>query len=201
MRFSLGRVYRRTVLIGVLCLWVKPGYAWLRGGEGKTGAAQGHWNITNEILKEAPFKDSFSPKAKNILCGRSRNLDFTFFGLIDLAGWWLKIFRLPSEKPNHWEGTVEENRKRLDGYLGKAIQLANGSETEEGLAELANALHVGQDRGAHEKNHGTFKGNPDNREDNPLGWEVAKEETRVILQKFLDGVTELKRHTLLFIKP
>jgi hypothetical protein len=190
MKISPRWLCRQTVVIGVLWLGVRPGYAWLRGGEGKTGASGGHWNITNEILKEAPFDDLFSPNAKNFLCRRSSHLDFTFLGLIDLAGWWLKIFRLPSEKPNHWEGTVEENRKRLDCYLGKAIQLVNDGETEEGLAELANALHVGQDRGSHEHDHRLFEGNPDNRLDNPLGWEKAKAETREIFRKFSAGLTE-----------
>lgn len=179
-----------SMLLALVAVVSTPVQAWMWGGPDRTGAAAGHWNITDEILNEPQFTDSFSPYAKRYLCARSSHLDQTFLGCLTLGGWYLHLFQINSQKPNHWEGRPEENEKRLNLYLTDAVRCANGGDVKRGLAALGDALHVGQDRGAHEHNHHTIKGTADNPKDNPLGWERAHKYTREVLKGFVDGLNE-----------
>jgi hypothetical protein len=69
------------------------------------------------------------------------------------------------------------------------------------LIELGLALHVGQDRGAHEeglygKGHGRKGWYPDDPEQNPAGHVIAKGHTADILRVFREGLTEARRKEL-----
>jgi hypothetical protein len=118
------------------------------------------------------------------------------------------------EAPNHGEANLykytdrtPDNIDKMNKYLEKALEGAN-QDNDSGISpgvliDLGDALHVGQDRGAHGEGlpgegHGKkIKGwDPDDPSINSEGYKIALIYTQNILKQFVNGLDEERKRKL-----
>jgi hypothetical protein len=191
-------------------------------GDGKANqifrwSAATHGDITKEIITSG-FKSDFGSTVTDTIAYYSGEMDIRgcnyawFIGtktpvIAPVVGYLLD----DKEGPNHGEANLykrsdrtDVNDARMKQYISKAVKLANESGiNDQSLLELGLALHVGQDRGAHEeglpgRGHGREfdpndpkkKWNPDNPSQNTQGKKVAQNHSKAILRSFVGGLNE-----------
>lgn len=107
----------------------------------------------------------------------------------------LRGTRDPEELANHGEATPAQNEARMNQYVVRGIAAANRSELNEGLRQLAYALHVAQDRGSHGDGYTAryVQGRPhsqiDSMSNNPEGVGVALMHSTSVINRFYNGLT------------
>lgn len=114
----------------------------------------------------------------------------------------LQRTRVTQELANHGEDLPERNLARMNQYVDQGIDMANRCDLYNGLVQLGYALHVAQDRGSHGDGYTAdyVKNRPhseiDNMSSNPDGLAVAINNSREAINRFFNGLTELKRQML-----
>ena len=157
-----------------------------------------HQDIAKEILKEAEFQESFSRDAQTRIIEESDDMDLRIAAWLESIGVVTGAWEWPKgELANHAEDPNPAiNTARMKSYLVNAINASNKGDVQDGFDDLGNALHVGQDKGAHE-----YKGghkNPqqskvaDDLSKNTEGAKIAYDNTRFLLKSFLAGISPQK---------
>jgi hypothetical protein len=110
--------------------------------------------------------------------------------------------RVTQELANHGEDLPARNIARTNEYVDYGVGHANRCDLYNGLVQLGYALHIAQDRGSHGDGYtaGYVQGRPHSEIDdislNPEGLRVAIENSRAVIDRFYNGLIELKRVAL-----
>jgi hypothetical protein len=114
----------------------------------------------------------------------------------------LQRTRVTQELPNHGEDRPKRNEGRMNEYVDQGIAMANGCDMYHGLVKLGCALHVAQDRGSHGDGYEEdyVKKRPhqeiDNMSANPKGLALALAHSHKCADRFVNGLSEVKRTAL-----
>lgn len=182
--------------------------------------ASDHGKLTNEIA-DKEFKGKISWNAKRMLAYYSGEMDVRGCNYLWFAPPKIPVIGVPvkrskayyrlskNEAPNHGEANLYKftnrtklNAARMDKYRAKAVTLANAKGiNDQSLLELGMALHVGQDRGAHEeglpgKGHARKNWNPDDLGTNTRGKAVALRHSQAIIRQFINALDADKKKQL-----
>jgi hypothetical protein len=90
----------------------------------------------------------------------------------------------------------------MNDYADRGIEAANRCDMYHGLVQLGFSLHVAQDRGSHGDGYTTdyVQNKPhsqiDRMSSNPAGLAAAISNSREVISRFINGLTERKRRKL-----
>lgn len=114
----------------------------------------------------------------------------------------LQRTRVTQELANHGEDLPLRNEARMNEYTDKGIKETNCCNIYNGLTQLGYALHIAQDRGSHgdgytadyvqNKPHSEI----DDMAKNTAGLAVAITYSKEVLDRFFNGLTEVKKREL-----
>ena len=179
-----------------------------------------HRKLTEEVI-DKDFKGEISRDARQMLAYYSGEIDIRGCNYLWFAPPKIPIIGVPvkrsnvyyklseHEAPNHGEANLYKhtnrtkmNEARMKLYQSKAVGLAKSKGiNDHSLLELGMALHVGQDRGAHEeglpgRGHARKNWNPDDLTKNTKGKAVAVRHSQSILRHFTAALDSGKKKQL-----